>query len=243
LRRDADAYVVTLANGAEVSGSSVVLAMGARYRSLGVPGEERLKGANVYYAATEVEAQSCIGADVAVIGGGNSAAQAAVFLAERARRVSLVIRGDSMAEGISQYLVDRIERAANIDVLTSYEVQALLGDDELTGISLRHRGTGDQQTIDASALFTFIGADAPTAWLADTLALDDEGFILTGNDIRETPAWREAKRDPFLFETSLPGVFAVGDVRSGAVRRAASAAGEGAMVIRFCHSYLADPGL
>jgi thioredoxin reductase (NADPH) len=224
----------------EVAGDSVIVATGAKYRELGVPGEQRLKGANIYYAATEVEAQECKGQDVAVIGGGNSAGQAAVFLAERARQVYLLVRGDDIAEGMSHYLVERVHNAPNIEVLTGTEVRELLGDDELTGIMVAKRGSDEQRQIDIRALFIFIGAEAPTGWLRDTLALDQEGFILTGPDVKNTPAWQNAGRDPFLFEASLPGVFAVGDVRSGAIRRAASAAGEGSMAVRFCHSYLAE---
>jgi thioredoxin reductase (NADPH) len=238
LRREDDAYVISLADGAQVSGRSVIIALGARYRALGVPGEERLKGTNIYYAATEVEAQACKGRDVGVIGGGNSAGQAAVFLAERARRVSLIIRGDDIAEGMSHYLVERIGNTDNIEVLTGAEVRELLGEDELSEVVVEDRK--GRQTIDMRALFVFIGADAPTQWLADTLALDDEGFVLTGTDVKAMSAWQGAHRDPFLFESSLPGVFAVGDVRSGAIRRAASAAGEGSMAVRLCHAYLAE---
>ena len=240
LRHEDGAYVVTLGDGAEVTGGSVIIATGARYRMLDVPGEERLAGANIYYAATEVEAQNCQGQDVAVIGGGNSAGQAAIFLAGRSRRVTLLIRGDDLAEGMSQYLVDRILATPNIDVLTSTEVRELHGDDELTGVAVAHRESGERRTIYIRALFIFIGADAPTGWLAETLALDEQGFILTGADVKTAPAWQDAGRDPFLFEASLPGVFAVGDVRSGAIRRVASAAGEGSMAVRFCHSYLAE---
>jgi thioredoxin reductase (NADPH) len=242
LRREQDAYVVGLADGTEVTARSVILATGAHYRSLSVPGEEQLKGANVYYAATEVEAQNCKGQDVVVIGGGNSAGQAALFLAGRARQVSLIVRGNDLAEDMSQYLVERIQNAPNIDVLTGVEVCELLGDDELTGITVEERNTSQRRTIETRALFIFIGAEAPTNCLMETLALDEEGFILTGADVKATPAWREAGRDPYLFETSLPGVFAVGDVRSGAIRRAASAVGEGSMAVRLCHAYLAETG-
>ncbi len=240
LRRENGRYVITLKDGAEVIGESVIIALGARYRELGAPGEERLQGTNIYYAATEVEAQTCQGRDVAVIGGGNSAGQAAIFLAGRARRVYLLVRGKDIAEGMSHYLVERIGKTENIEVLTETEVLELLGDEELTGISVAKSGMGDPRTIDVRALFVFIGAEAPTTWLAGTLALDGEGFILTGPDVKTTAAWQNAHRDPYLFESSLPGVFAVGDVRSGAIRRAASAAGEGSMAVRLCHEYLVE---
>ncbi|HLL50415.1 MAG TPA: FAD-dependent oxidoreductase, partial [Thermomicrobiales bacterium] len=240
LRPDGHTFVVTLDDGEEIVGGSVILALGARYRKLGVPGEAELEGANVYYAATQVEAQVCQGQDVAVIGGGNSAGQAALFLAERAKKVYLLARCEDLGEDMSRYLVDRILSTSNIEVLIRTSVQELVGEGELTGITVEHKHTGDRRTIDVAALFIFIGADAPTRWLADTLALDEKGFVLTGPAVKTTPAWQEASRDPFLFESSLPGVFAVGDVRSGAIRRAASAVGEGSMAVRLCHAYLAE---
>jgi thioredoxin reductase (NADPH) len=205
-----------------------------------VPGEAELEGANVYYAATEVEAQVCQGQEVAIVGGGNSAGQAALFLAERAKTVYLVARCTDLGEDMSRYLVDRILSTSNIEVLTQTSVRELVGESELVGITVEHKPAAARRTIDIAALFIFIGADAPTAWLADTLALDEKGFILTGLAVKTAPAWQGASRDPFLFEASLPGVFAVGDVRSGAIRRAASAVGEGSMAVRLCHAYLAE---
>jgi thioredoxin reductase (NADPH) len=240
LRRDGHTYTITLDDGEEIVGGSVILALGARYRKLGVPGEAELEGANVYYAATEVEALVCQGQDVAVVGGGNSAGQAALFLAERARKVHLLARCDDLGEDMSRYLIDRIKATSNIEVLTQTCVAALVGENELTGVTVEHKYTGEGRTIDVAAFFIFIGADAPTTWLADTLALDEKGFISTGLSVKTAPAWQGAARDPFLFEASLPGVFAVGDVRSGAIRRAASAVGEGSMAVRLCHAYLAE---
>ena len=240
LRRDGHAFVVTLDDGEEVVGGSVILALGARYRKLGVPGEAELEGGNVYYAATEVEALVCQGQDVAVVGGGNSAGQAALFLAERAKRVYLLARCDDLGEDMSRYLIDRIQAISNIEVLVQTCVAELVGENELAAVTVAHKHTGEQRTIDVAALFIFIGADAPTAWLADTLALDEKGFISTGLSVKTAPAWQDADRDPFLFEASLPGVFAVGDVRSEAIRRTASAVGEGSMAVRLCHAYLAE---
>ena len=240
LRRDGHAFVVTLDDGEEVAAGSVILALGARYRKLGVPGEAELEGGNVYYAATEVEALVCQGQDVAVVGGGNSAGQAALFLAERAKRVYLLARCDDLGEDMSRYLIDRIQAISNIEVLVQTCVAELLGENDLAAVTVAHKHTGEQRTIDVAALFIFIGADAPTAWLADTLALDEKGFISTGLSVKTAPAWQEANRDPFLFEASLPGVFAVGDVRSDAIRRTASAVGEGSMAVRLCHAYLAE---
>ena len=240
LRRAGAAYTVTLDNGDEITGDSVILALGARYRKLGVPGEPELEGANVYYAATEVEAQVCEGRDVAVIGGGNSAGQAALFLSERARKVSLLARCEDLGEDMSRYLVDRIVARPNIDVRIQTSVRELVGDDELTGLVVEHKHSGERSTLDVAALFIFIGAEAPTDWLAHMLELDEEGFVKTGPAVKSSPAWGGAPRDPFLFEASLPGIFAVGDVRSGAIRRAASAVGEGSMAVRLCHAYLAE---
>jgi thioredoxin reductase (NADPH) len=240
LRRDGHTYVVTLDDGEEIVGGSVILALGARYRKLGVPGEAELEGANVYYAATEVEALVCQGQDVAVVGGGNSAGQAALFLAERAKKVYLLARCDDLGEDMSRYLIDRIVAMSNIEVLVQTCVAELVGEGELTGVTVEHKHTGERRSIDVAAFFIFIGADAPTAWLADTLALDEKGFIATGLSVKSAPAWQGAARDPFLFEASLPGVFAVGDIRSGAIRRTASAVGEGSMAVRLCHAYLAE---
>jgi thioredoxin reductase (NADPH) len=240
LRREGHTYAITLDDGEEIVAGSVILALGARYRKLGVPGEAELEGANVYYAATEVEAQVCQGQNIAVVGGGNSAGQAALFLAERAKKVYLLARCDDLGEDMSRYLIDRIEATSNIEVLTQTCVAALLGENALSGVKVEHKYTGVGRTLDVAALFIFIGADAPTAWLADTLALDEKGFIATGLSVKSAPAWQDAARDPFLFEASLPGVFAVGDVRSGAIRRTASAVGEGSMAVRLCHAYLAE---
>jgi thioredoxin reductase (NADPH) len=240
LRRDGHTYAITLDDGEEIVSGSVILALGARYRKLGVPGEAELEGGNVYYAATEVEAQVCQGQDIAVVGGGNSAGQAALFLAERANKVYLLARCDDLGEDMSRYLIDRIKATSNIEVVVQTCVAELVGSNELTGVRVEHKHTGEGRTIEVAALFIFIGADAPTAWLADTLALDEKGFISTGLAVKSAPAWQDAARDPFLFEASLPGVFAVGDVRSGAIRRTASAVGEGSMAVRLCHAYLAE---
>ncbi len=240
LRRDGHTYAITLDDGEEIAAGSVILALGARYRKLDVPGEAELEGGNVYYAATEVEAQVCQGQNIAVVGGGNSAGQAALFLAERANKVYLLARCDDLNEDMSRYLIDRIVATSNIELLVQTCVAELVGQNALTGVKVEHKYTGKGRTIGVAALFIFIGADAPTAWLADTLALDEKGFISTGLSVKTAPAWQDAARDPFLFEASLPGVFAVGDVRSGAIRRAASAVGEGSMAVRLCHAYLAE---
>ena len=240
LSRRGMGYTITLDDGEEIDAGCVIVATGARYRKLGVPGEAELEGTNVYYAATEVEAQVCRGQEIAVVGGGNSAGQAALFLSERASKVYLVARCEDLGEDMSRYLVDRILQTPNIEPVIQQEVDALLGEEEVTVLRVRHKQTGEPRALDIGALFIFIGADAPTAWLADTLALDEQGFVLTGAAVKGTPAWRNGARDPYIFESSLPGVFAVGDVRSSAIRRAASAVGEGSMAVRLCHMYLAE---
>jgi thioredoxin reductase (NADPH) len=240
LRRQGTGFVVTLDDGDEVDAGCVIVALGARYRKLDVPGEAELEGANVYYAATEVEAQVCQGRDVAVIGGGNSAGQAALFLSERANKVYLVARCEDLGDDMSRYLVDRVLHTPNIEAIIQQEVRELRGEGELDGLRIAHKHTGEERSLDVGALFIFIGADAPTEWLRATIALDEQGFVLTGPAVKPAPAWQGAARDPYLFESSLPGVFAVGDVRSGAIRRTASAVGEGSMAVRLCHMYLAE---
>ena len=244
LRREGGFYMVTLQDGSEVTGRSVVIATGARYRKLDVPDLETFEDVGVYYAATETEARLCEKEEVVVVGGGNSAGQAALFLSERARKVYLMIRGGDLSKSMSRYLIDRIEHAPGIDVLTHTEIEALRGDGRLEGITCVNNQTSEEREIGARALFTFIGAEPHTGWLNGTLALDEHGFILTGNALKQPLAaagdGEPLGRDPFLFETSLPGVFAVGDVRSSSVKRVASAVGEGSITVKFAYSYLAE---
>jgi thioredoxin reductase (NADPH) len=252
LRREDGCYKVALSEGGEVIGRGVIVATGARYRRLNVPRLEEFESVSVHYAATEVEAQMCQGAEVAVVGGGNSAGQATVFLAGRVSRVYLLIRSNSLGKSMSAYLADRIEGTENIEVITNTEAREFLGDSILEGVVVEDNRTGERRTLEARALFAFIGAEANTDWLKDILKLDDRGFILTGMDLDrstlEQMVWQEHSRDPYLLEASLPGIFAVGDVRSGSVKRMASAVGEGSMAVRFVHQYLAEasrtaPGL
>ncbi len=244
LRREDGCYRVALSEGDEVVGRGVIVATGARYRRLNVPRLEEFESVSVHYAATEAEAQMCEGSEVSVVGGGNSAGQAAVFLSGRVGRVYLLIRSGSLGKSMSTYLTDRIEGTKNIEVITNVEVREFLGNGALEGIVAEDIRSGERYTLEAKALFVFIGADANTNWLRDTLELDDRGFILTGRVLArstlEEKIWREPSREPYLLETSLPGVFAVGDVRSGSVKRMASAVGEGSMAVRFVHQYLAE---
>jgi thioredoxin reductase (NADPH) len=224
-------YVARFDGDEPVAARSIVLATGARYRRLDVPGFAKFEPASIYYAATQVEAQVCRGDPVAIVGGGNSAGQAALFLSRMAAGVTMIVRNPDLTECMSRYLADRIGRDPNIDVLVDTEVRELLGDDVLEALVVEDRRTGRRRTIDARALFVFIGAEPYTDWLAGMVALDGDGFVVTG---------RRAGDAALALETSKPGVFAAGDVRSGSIKRVASAVGEGAMAIRLVHEHLAD---
>ena len=244
LRREDGYYHIELSEGGEVAARSVIAATGARYRRLGVPQLERFAGASVHYAATEAEAQRCEGEEVAVVGGGNSAGQAALFLAGRTRKVYLLIRGDDLGKGMSSYLVDRVMQAENVELLANTEVSELVGEDHLEGVVVEDNRSGAPRTLGARALFVFIGAEANTGWVEGSVELDERGFVLTGREVGRSvlkeDIWQGLSREPYLLETSLPGVFAAGDVRSGSIKRVASAVGEGAMAVRLVHQYLAD---
>lgn len=234
---DEDGYAVVTFGDERVAAQSVVLATGARYRKLRVPRLEEFEGVGVYYAATPMEARQCRAQPVVVVGGGNSAGQASLFLAAQSGRVTLLIRGGDLGKDMSRYLVDRIERDDRIEVLLHTEVRELLGEGRLERVVVESNESGERRTLPTGALFVFIGADPCTPWLAAAVALDDDGFVLTGADLGG--AWAETRREPFLLETSRPGVFAAGDVRSGSIKRVASSVGEGSMAIQFVHRHLA----
>jgi thioredoxin reductase (NADPH) len=234
-------HVVELDKDECLRARTVVLATGASYRRLNVARLADFEGAGVYYAATQVEAQMCRGKAVVVVGGGNSAGQAAVFLARHVSRVELLVRGGDLAAGMSRYLVDQVEATPSIELHRHTEIRDLHGDDALEAITVEETSAQTTRTSDAGAVFVFIGADPCTDWLGDALARDEDGFVLTGQDLQLThidPAGDGRQRAPFPLETSRPGVFAVGDVRSGSVKRVASAVGEGAMAVRLIHQYL-----
>ena len=227
-------YLVSFDDGSHVHARTVLVATGARYRRLDVPRLEEFEGTSVYYAATLMEAQMCLGHPVAVVGGGNSAGQATMFLSKHAVRVHLLIRGESLGESMSRYLVDEIESNPLVEVRLHTEVREPIGSEgALEAIVIQDNHTNELSTLEARALFVFIGARPHTGWLGDCVAKDPKGFILTGRDV---PA--DGRLEPLPLQTSLPGVFAAGDVRSGSIKRVASAVGEGAMAIRLVYEHL-----
>lgn len=241
LRTDGNFRVVTLSDGSEVSGSAVLLATGLSWRRLQIENIDRLTGAGVYYGAATTEAPGCANEEVFVVGGANSAGQAAMHFSSYARKVNILVRGDGLSATMSQYLIDQINATPNIEVISFTEVTAVDGGEQLETITTTHRKTGESQTIPANLLFIFIGAQPRTEWLHGSLCLDQHGFIRTGpqlkKDGRITSNW-PLPRDPMLPETSMPGVFAAGDVRSGSVKRVASSVGEGSVVVQFVHHFL-----
>jgi thioredoxin reductase (NADPH) len=230
--------VLHLDDGEEVSAKCLLIATGADYRRLDVEGRERFDGAGVYYAATRTEALMCRGSQVVVVGGGNSAGQAAVFLSDHVSKLFLLIRGDDLGKSMSRYLVQRIEQTANIELLTNAEMIKLSGGNYLEAVAFRNNRTGDVRAIETPAVFSFIGAVPRTDWLPPQIETD-KGFVKTGMSLSSSPLWT-MKRQPFLLETSRPGVFAAGDVRLGSVKRVASAVGEGGMAVQFVHEYLKE---
>ncbi|MCW2953512.1 MAG: Thioredoxin-disulfide reductase [Conexibacter sp.] len=227
-------HLVGLADGSALAARTVVIATGARYRKLPVPRLEEFEDVCVHYAATLMEAQLCAGESVAVVGGGNSAGQATIFLARHVARLRLLVRGEELGESMSRYLADRIARMPGIDVRLHTEVRELLGEDgDLDAVVVEDLHDGHREQLDVDRLFVFIGAEPHTQWLGEQVALDERGFVLTGPEAGDG-------RAPLMLETSLPGVLAVGDVRSGSTKRVASAVGEGAMAVRLVHEHLED---
>jgi thioredoxin reductase (NADPH) len=235
-----DSHRVDFEDGEAMSAKSVIIATGARYNRLPLARLSEFEGVGVYYAATQVEAQACAGRPVVIVGGGNSAGQAAVFLARTCTDVHIVIRGESLATSMSRYLVDQIERSPQIHVSPHTEVTALLGATELEGVELRESTRGQTSTEAICGLFVFIGAKPSTEWLDEQLAQDDRGFLLTGADI---PISQRHGIEPLVLETSRPGIFCVGDVRSRSIKRVAAAIGEGSMAVRLVFDRVQTNGL
>lgn len=228
---------VTMGDGRDVSCSAVLLATGVSWCKLDVPGGDELVGAGVYYGAAQSEAQSCKDEEVFVVGGANSAGQAAMNFARYARKVTMLVRGKGLAQSMSQYLIDQIAGTPNITVETGTEITRFCGTDHLQGIELRTPNGTDNRA--ATSVFIFIGAAPKTEWLPMEVARDDRGFVLAGPDLKRVGVDRMGDRNPYLLETSVPGIFVAGDVRHGSVKRAASAVGEGSIAIQFVHQYLA----
>ncbi|MCW5964397.1 MAG: FAD-dependent oxidoreductase [Bryobacterales bacterium] len=231
--------VLHLANGEQVRAKALIIASGADYRRLEVEGRERFDGAGVYYAATPMEAQMCSGEAVVVVGGGNSAGQACLFLAESARKVVLLVRGRDLGQNMSDYLVQRLLEAKNIELLMETEISTMLGDGHLEEVELKNNQSGERRAIKVGGVFSFIGAIPRTAWLPKEIETDAKGFIKTGSRISSSTQWAKG-RAPFYLETSRAGIFAAGDVRSDSVKRVGSAVGEGAMAVQFVHEYLKE---
>lgn len=241
LRVDGPYRFIKLRDGSEISCHALLIASGLSWRKLDIPGAERLQEAGVYYGATMTEAQLCAGENVYLVGGANSAGQAAVYFAQFAHSVTILVRSDSLQKGMSQYLIDQIQQIENIHVETQSEVVEVHGDDHLESITILISETGESKTVPTPALFIFIGAVPCTAWLRGKLPMDDRGYLLTGSllpkDGNGPKGWKE-ERDPFIFESIIPGVFAAGDTRHASIKRVASAVGEGSITVQMVHQYL-----
>jgi thioredoxin reductase (NADPH) len=230
---------VHLDGGDVLRARAIVLACGVAWRHLAIEGFDRLAGRGVFYGAARSEAPNTHGLDIHIIGAGNSAGQAAMFFSSHARSVTIVYRGETLDRSMSRYLVDQLATRANIRALCRTEVVAAHGDGSLEQIEIRDAATGHTNRVSSGGLFIFIGADADTAWLPAEITVDQRGYVLTGPDVRAAGHW-QLERDPYLLETSVPGIFACGDVRSSLVKRVAAAVGEGSMAIAFVHQYLAE---
>lgn len=239
IRTEDNYHTLSLADGSEISCHALILAMGVAWRRLNVPGVEQFTGAGVYYGAAQTEAAACQGEDVYVVGGANSAGQAAMYFSKYARQVRMLVRGESLTKSMSQYLIDQIDGTDNIEVLPFHSVVETQGGDRLEAIHVKDSQTGEVKMFETNSLFIFIGATPSTNWLDDVVERDDRGFICTGPDIASNTPW-PLERDRFLLETNVPGIFAVGDVRHGSVKRVASGVGEGSICVQFVHRHLAQ---
>lgn len=233
--------ILKLADGGEISCHALVVAAGLEYRKLNVPGIEPLTGAGVYYGASLTEASACADQPVFIVGAGNSAGQAALYLAQSVAKVVMVVRDDSLAKKMSQYLVERIETNSKIEVRLESQVTAVHGDGHLEAVTVRHVPSRAEETAPAAGLFIFIGAIPCTDWLSGVVKMDEHGFVLTGSKLLQNGQAKKdwsLDREPFLTESSVPGIFVVGDIRAGSVKRVASAVGEGSVTVQFIHQYL-----
>jgi thioredoxin reductase (NADPH) len=235
--------VVKLATGSDIGCKALLIATGVAYRKLEVPGAEKLQGCGIYYGSSMTEAKSCEGEDVYIVGGANSAGQAAMYLSKFARRVVMLVRGPSLSATMSQYLIDQIKKTPNIEVRTHCQVTEVHGDTHLEAVSIHCAETGETSKAPTNMLSIFIGAAPNTEWLSGVVERDDRGFILTGADLvrdGKMPKGWQLERNPYWVESSVPGVFAAGDVRFGSVKRVASGVGEGWIAVQFTHQYLSE---
>jgi thioredoxin reductase (NADPH) len=236
-RIDPVTHQVRLDGGDVLRARTIILACGVAWRQLSIDGLDRLAGKGVSYGAARSEASNTHGLDVHIVGAGNSAGQAALFFATHARSVTILCRRDRLEKSMSRYLIDQLATRSNIRPMLGFEVAAVHGDASLEAIDVRDIATSELTRLESGGLYIFIGADAQTSWLPLQVALDQRGFVLTGSDMRAAGHW-SLDRDPYLLETSVPGIFACGDVRSAPVKRVAAAVGEGSMAIAFVHQYL-----
>jgi len=225
-------------DGSEISAHSVILATGVSYRTLEAPGVDDLCGRGIYYGSATTEGPACAGQEVYIIGGANSAGQAAVYFSKHAKRVHMLVRGPSLEATMSSYLIDQIDGIDNIEVHTCTQVVSCKGSDHLERVTLTNSATGESREVDTEWMFVFIGAAPRTDWLPGDLLRDPHGFVLTGPDLHGKPPGWSLEREPYHLETSMPGVFAAGDVRAESVKRVASAVGDGAMAVTLVHRYL-----
>jgi thioredoxin reductase (NADPH) len=232
---------IALDGGDVVKARTIVLATGVTWRRLSIDGFDRFIGKGIYYGAARSEVSATHGLDIFLVGAGNSAGQAALYFANHARKVTLLVRSASVEAGMSHYLVEQIRKHANIEVQLASELEAVHGDGHLSAIDVRDTVSATIRRHDCAGLFVFIGADAETSWLPAEIARDRRGYVLTGDDLKKSGLW-SSSRDPYLLETSAPGIFACGDVRLSPIKRVASAVGEGSMAIAFVHQYLAHGG-
>ena len=239
IRLENNYRIITLSDSSEISCHALILAMGVSWRRLKVPGVEKFTGAGVYYGAAQTEASACQDEDIYVVGGANSAGQAAMYFSKYARKVRMLVRGESLTKSMSQYLIEQIENTVNIEVMPFHSVVEAKGDTRLETLLVKDSQTGEIKTFDTNSLFIFIGATPSTEWLDGLVNKDERGFIYTGADIPIEIPW-SLERDRFLLETNIPGIFAVGDVRHGSIKRVASGVGEGSICVQFVHRHLAN---
>ncbi|MEL6262553.1 MAG: FAD-dependent oxidoreductase [Cyanobacteria bacterium J06626_6] len=239
LRVEDDYRIVTLADGSEISCHALILALGVAWRRLKAKGVEKFTGSGVYYGAAKTEAPACKGEEIYVVGGANSAGQAAMYFSQYARKVNMLVRGESLVKSMSQYLIDQIDGTDNIEVMPFHSVVEAQGEARLEKILVEDSQSGETKTFPTNYLFIFIGATPSTEWLGETVERDERGFLYTGPDIDEKLPWL-LERDRFLLETNVPGIFAVGDVRHNSVKRVASGVGEGSICVQFVHRHLAN---